>query len=283
VQEGACCALLGRNGSGKSTLTRLLLGLERPRSGKVVVLGSVVSDGARGHLARAGVVLDTSVHWDRLSGYENAYFVARSYGLPHAAVEERLSTYLQAADLLEYADQPVAGYSYGMRRKLSIVQALCHEPDLLIMDEPTAGVDAHFLTRLTKTVQDRRSSGRTTWITSNDPEWAGLVADNVVFLEKGAIVAKGTVDDLVNEIAPLAEIRFVLEGYTPVATPPFPWVRSFVREGRVVTAFLERDPSLVPELAEWIVSQGGSIIRMERIGGSLRDAFLLKTGKTIET
>ena len=281
--RGVCCGLLGRNGSGKSTLTRLLLGLERPQSGQVVVLGSVVSEGARSHLSRVGAVLDASVHWDNLSGYKNGYFVARSYGLPHALVEERLSAYLQAADLLEWADQPVAGYSYGMRRKLSIVQALCHEPDLLIMDEPTAGVDAHFLTRLTKMVRDRQSRGQTTWIAGNDPEWVSGVAAKVVFLDKGSIVAKGTVDDLVGEVGPFAELRIVLEGYTAISPPPFPWVRSFVREGRVLIVFLERNPSLIPELVGWIVSQGGSIIRMETIGGTLRDAFLLKTGKTIET
>jgi len=283
VEEGECCALLGKNGSGKSTLTRLLLGLERPQSGRIAVFGSAVSEGSRNHLTRAGAVLDTSVHWDNLSGYDNAYFVARSYGLSNALVKERLSIYLQAADLQEWADQPVVGYSYGMRRKLSIVQALCHEPDLLIMDEPTAGVDAHFLTRLAKMVQDRSLRGRTTWIAGNDPEWVSGVAAKVFFLDRGSIVAKGSVDDLVGEIGTFSEVRILLEGYTQIAPPPFPWVRSFVREGRMVTVFLERETSLIPELVEWIVSQGGSIIRLETIGGTLRDAFLLKTGKTIET
>ncbi|MBI4772715.1 MAG: ABC transporter ATP-binding protein [Deltaproteobacteria bacterium] len=282
VEEGVCCALLGRNGSGKSTLTRLLLGLARPQSGRIAVFGNVVSEGSRNHLKRTGVVLDTSVHWDNLSGYDNAYFVARSYGLSHALVKERLINYLQAADLQEWADQPVAGYSYGMRRKLSIVQALSHEPDLLIMDEPTAGVDAHFLTRLTKMVQDRSLRGRTTWIAGNDPEWVSGVSAKVFFLDRGSIVAKGSVDDLVGETGSLSELRILLEGYTPIAPPPFSWVRSFVREGRVVTVFLDKETFLIPELVEWIVSHGGSIIRMETIGGTLRDAFLLKTGKTIE-
>jgi len=283
VEQGLCCALLGRNGSGKSTLTRLLLGLERPQSGRIAVFGNEVSGGSRKHLDRSGVVLDASVHWDHLSGYDNAYFVARSYGLSDALVKERLATYLEAADLLEWADRPVGGYSYGMRRKLSIVQALCHEPDLLIMDEPTAGVDAHFMARLTRMVQDRTLQGRTTWIAGNDPEWVSGVAADVVFLDRGSIVAKGTPDELVNEIGAFSEVRILLEGYTPIAAPPFPWVRSFVLEGRVVTVFLQKGASFIPDLVEWIVSQGGSVMKLETIGGTLRDAFLLKTGKAMET
>jgi ABC-2 type transport system ATP-binding protein len=282
VEEGECVALLGRNGSGKSTLTRLLLGLERPQSGSLSVFGKAAPSGIRHSLQRMGVVFDSSVHWDALSGLQNGYFMARTYGIQPQEAERRLTDLFGRAGLRDQAEDAVSTYSYGMRRKLSIIQALCHDPDLLLMDEPTAGVDAHFLATLTDLIRQRCSRGKTTWIAGNDAEWIAGVATRVVFMDEARVTAQGSVEELVAKVSPLKEVRVTLEDFAAVPQLIADGIRSFSQEGNILTALMERDPDAMPRLVEWVVSRGGKVRNIEVMGSSLRDAFLLSTGKTLE-
>ena len=113
------------------------------------------------HSPYIGVVLDTSHHWESLSGFENAYFSARTYGLSVDTIPKKLEELFDLADLDSRAQDSVKSYSFGMRRKLSFIQALCHDPEVLILDEPTTGIDAHFLVALAKIIRERSDSGKT--------------------------------------------------------------------------------------------------------------------------
>jgi len=283
VGRGECFGLLGRNGSGKTTLTRMLLGMEKPASGILHVLGEGLEKGSRNHLGRIGVSLDTSIHWERLSGWQNAYFTARSYGLSRDAVEARLDELFALADLRQCSHDPVRTYSFGMRRKLSHLQALCHDPELLIFDEPTGGVDAHFCRSLGDLVGQRTGCGLTTWIAGNDPDWLSGVATRIAFMASGRICAEGTVEDLVGEVSPLQEVRIVLEKSPPLPFPAMPGVRSVVQGATEVTTLLERDPRLVADLVAWIAANGGVIKNLDVKRATLRDAFLLKTGRELDS
>lgn len=282
IEQGECVALLGRNGSGKSTLTRLLLGLERASAGRLDVFGRPVGKGSRHHLGRLGIALDTSVHWEALSGRANARFIARSYGMAGREIEARLDELFALADLGSQAHEPVATWSFGMRRKLSLVEALCHEPDLLVLDEPTTGVDAHFLVALADLIRRRSGSGKTTWIASNDPDWVAGVASRVVFLDAGRVTTEGTVAELVAEVSPLLEVRVTLAAVRPIARFELPGLRSFEQDGVKLEALVERDRAAVPRLVEQIVAQGGEVQSVEVLGTTLREAFLLKTGRSLE-
>ena len=283
VADGECYALLGRNGSGKTTLTRMLLGLEPVQQGELRVLDTAVDKGVRTHLGRLGVALDRSVHWETLSGWQNAHFAARSYGVPHTEVAARLEEQFERAGLAAEAHEPVGTYSYGMRRKLSLVAALVHDPDLLVLDEPTAGVDPQFLLQLTETVRDRSKRGKTTWVASNDPDWVAAAATRVAFLEAGALVAEGTVDELVGEVASRQEVRIELASAAALGKPDIKGVSSFDCRRATVEALLDGDPALVPKLMEWTVGQGGQVKTLEVRRGTLRDAFLQATGRSLES
>ena len=282
VAPGECFALLGRNGSGKTTLTRLLLALERPDSGSLTVCGESVSGGGRAHLWKVGAVLDKSVHYEVLSGWQNAWFVGRAFAVSGDELPGRLRALFDLAELTPRAHDPVGEYSYGMRRKLNFVEALCHEPDLLVLDEPTAGVDVQFLLALTQLVRTRSDAGRTTWVSSNDPDWVAGVATRVGFIDDGRIIAEGTVDELVAEVSPLREVRVRIAGTVPVAVPELEGMRSFSQTGAEIRALLEKDGLLVPRLVESIVSAGADVLSVEVLQSSLRDAFLLKTGKALD-
>jgi len=283
IEPGVCFGLLGRNGSGKSTLTHLLLGMDKPTGGSLQVLGCDVGNGCRSHLSRIGAVLDTSVHWEQLSGWENAFFIARCYAMRAKAIESRLTDLFQSAGLMEQAHDPVRTYSFGMRRKLSIIQALCHDPDLLVLDEPTSGLDAHFLLALKKIMENRTVRGKTSWIAGNDSDWMAGPATRVAFMEAGKICALGTVETLSREVSPFQALRVDLLRPVELSHPPFGGVHSLEQSGRSLVILMERDPALVPGVMDWIVSQGATIRSVEVNQSTLKDAFLFKTGRPLET
>jgi len=282
VAQGQCYAVLGRNGSGKTTLTRLLLGLERPAAGELTVLGCAVGAGSRNHLAACGAALDHTAQWEALSGRDNAHFVARAYGLGEADARARIDELFALADLTEHADDPVAIWSFGMRRKLAIIQAMLHEPDLLILDEPTAGLDAHFVLRLGEQIRRRSRDGRTTWLAGNDPDFAGAVATRVAFIDAGQIVAEAAPDALLAELDAAREVRMRLATPAALAPPQIPAVRSFRVDGDIVTATVDDDARAVARLIEHVASCGGDPRSVQVRRPTLRDAFLRHTGRAID-
>ncbi|MBN1291265.1 MAG: ABC transporter ATP-binding protein [Candidatus Latescibacteria bacterium] len=282
IEPGECFAVLGRNGSGKSTLTRLLLGLERPDSGNITVLGNNSVYRSKDHLSNTGATLDTSIHWDRLSGWDNAFFVARNYRMPVKEIEHRLYNLFELADLTANAFDPVHTYSFGMRRKLSIIEALCHDPELLVLDEPTTGVDVQFQIKLSRLIKERTVKGFTTWISGNDPDWIAGVASRIAFMEFGKFIAAGTVDELIGEVAQFQEICVTINPPLEIPKPCNVDCSSYMQTGNSITILVDKNPGLVPEMMDWIVSQGGKINKVEVRQSTLSDAFLLKTGRALE-
>jgi ABC-type multidrug transport system ATPase subunit len=282
VEQGECFALLGRNGSGKSTLLRLILGLEKPSHGTLIVLGYVPENGSWKMLRKVGVSLESNVLWEQLTGMENAYFVARSYRIHRAEVERRLKNLFQIAELHDRMEDKVHTYSFGMRKKLAIIQALAHDPELLILDEPTMGIDPQFRIKLAEIIRTRTKTGLTTIIAGNDPDWTQGVAFRVAFMKSGKIVASGSVEQLLHEISVLQEIELKLEVPVPIPQLENQKVRGFTQNGQYINTLVDDDPSLIPLIMEWIVQKGGVIQSLKVKRSTLRDAYLLKTGHKLE-
>ena len=279
VSAGTCLAVLGRNGSGKSTLTRLLLGIERADAGQVRVLGGPPPWGNPRSLRRLGVALDHAPHWDGLSGWCNGQFFLRAQGGGRGrGAEERLSWWFEQAGLAAQAHQPVRTYSLGMRRKLALVQALVHDPELLVLDEPTAGVDAHFEAVLAEAIRRRGSRGRSTWVAGNDPEWIGTLDGQVALLDAGRVVAGGTVAELVAESCPWRKVSIRLARPLSAGLEVPPGVRVLDGEGTCLEALLGEAPALLADLLASLAKRGGEVVSLEVRGASLREVLLLHTG-----
>jgi ABC-type multidrug transport system ATPase subunit len=119
-------------------------------------------------------------------------------------------------------------------------------------------------------------------VASNDPDWVACVATRVLFLDAGRVVAEGSVEELVGEVAPYQEARVELAGVAAVRAPELPGLRSFEQDGRRITAVLDRDPAMVAQLIDAIVSQGAEMRSIQVRRAGLRDAFLMKTGRTLD-
>ncbi len=281
VSQGSCFGLLGPNGCGKTTLTGLLVGLERPQKGTFRVLGSDQSRRSVGNLGRMGILLDQSPAYEDLSGWNNAHLTAGIQGLEPEAARTGIHELAELFDLEEGLDRPVSGYSYGMRRKLGLIRVLAAAPDLLVLDEPTAGLDARGAEALAGLVRQRSGQGKTTWISTNDPDWLGEIADEVAFMAGGRIVTQGSPKELIKAVGQTQEVGIEGRGF-PKGGFSMEGLLSWTVEGGGFVAVLKDDPALVPPLLESLIKAGATVSSVRIAGPTLRDAFLLATGRSLE-
>lgn len=279
VKAGRCFGVLGANGSGKTTLTRLVAGLDRVESGEISVLGKPAYPRPSHLRRRCGVALDSPAHWEDLSGKQNLWFFARQYGMNGSSLRRRVNELLDEADLAQQADETVAGYSFGMRRKLSILEAIAHEPDLLILDEPSAGIDVMFQDRLIEQIHNRCKLGKTTWVADNDADWLARAATDVILLNEGRIEARGSVSDLMASVGARNKIEIVLEQSDFSATPNINGVIRFsCKENRLI-AEMDGNSELPIELLKWIIASGGRVRSMEVRSVTLHEALVQRAAQ----
>lgn len=282
VAPGQCIGILGPNGSGKTTLTRLVAGLDRLDRGRLLVLGRPAYARPRALRRRCGVALETPAHWEALSGRQNLWFFARQYGLGGSDLNAHLNGLLSEADLDGQADDLVATYSFGMRRKLGIIEAVCADPDLLILDEPSAGTDAAFLERLIQWIRRRCERGQTTWLADNDADWLGRAATHVVLLSDGRIHAQGEVSELTGSIDAVSHIEIMLEQSCPdMSSGPsqMPGIHLFSCEANRIIAEVQGSREIPIELLRWITSRGGRVRSMEVRAITLYEALMQRAAK----
>lgn len=215
LEAGELVALMGPNGSGKSTLLQVLGTAARPTSGQVAWFGdrNFRNPGVR---RRLGVVLDQPAHFDELTAYQNAWFFARQYGVPPDAAAARLEEALRWAGLWEAREQRVKEFSLGMRRKLSLVEAFVHRPQVLLLDEPTLALDYHAELSLIERLQVLSLTGTAVLIATNDVHLAERLCHRVLFLHQGRVVREGRVAALLTEVAGFKEVELQLHSPIPL-------------------------------------------------------------------
>jgi ABC-2 type transport system ATP-binding protein len=188
--------LLGPNGAGKTTTISMISCLIAPTSGTVTVGGlSVATDAAKVKCA-LGVVPQEIALYPTLTALENLKFWGRMYGLAGALLEERVAEALETAGLADRAKERVETYSGGMKRRINIAAGIMHRPRLLIMDEPTVGIDPQSRNHILETVKGLNERGMTVLYTSHYMEEVEFLCDRVGIMDHGRIIALGTLDEL---------------------------------------------------------------------------------------
>jgi ABC-2 type transport system ATP-binding protein len=190
VAAGESIALLGPNGAGKTTLMQLIAGVLSPDSGRVVLPG--LGDPRRAAVRRAlGFAPQSLAVYPQLSARENLLFFARLYGVQPAVLEQRVAASLEIADLASRADDRAATFSGGMLRRLNLACAIVHEPRLLLLDEPTVGVDPHSRDHLLEAVAQLRKRGMALIYSTHLMEEGDRLCDRVAVLERGRVLVSG--------------------------------------------------------------------------------------------
>jgi ABC-2 type transport system ATP-binding protein len=200
VPEGSVLAMLGPNGAGKTTAVKILTTLITADQGRASVAGCDVADDPRGVRRRIGVSGQYAAVDEYLTGFENLEMIGRLYHLGRRESAARARELLAQFRLEDAADRPSKTYSGGMQRRLDLAGALVARPPVLVLDEPTPGLDPRSRTEMWSLLQELVSGGTTLLLTTQYLEEADLLADNIVVIDNGKVIAEGTADDLKSQV-----------------------------------------------------------------------------------
>ncbi|MBA4609990.1 ATP-binding cassette domain-containing protein [Aeromicrobium phoceense] len=200
VPEGTVLGLLGPNGAGKTTAVRILTTLLTPDEGQATVAGVDVLTDPDGVRRRIGLSGQYAAVDEYLTGYENLEMVGRLYGMKAKAAGARARDLLARFGLSDAADRPSKTYSGGMRRRLDLAGALVAEPPVIVLDEPTTGLDPRSRQQMWEVIADLVANGGTVLLTTQYLEEADLLADNIIVIDRGRSIAEGTADQLKSKV-----------------------------------------------------------------------------------
>ncbi|MFS0884736.1 ATP-binding cassette domain-containing protein [Aeromicrobium sp. 179-A 4D2 NHS] len=286
VPEGTVLGLLGPNGAGKTTAVRILTTLLAPDEGTATVAGVDVRADPDGVRRRIGLSGQYAAVDEYLTGYENLEMVGRLYGMRAKDAGARARELLERFGLSDAADRPSKTYSGGMRRRLDLAGALVAQPPVIVLDEPTTGLDPRSRQQMWDVISDLVASGATVLLTTQYLEEADLLADNIIVIDRGRAIAEGTADQLKSQVGG-ERIEVVVDDPAHVAK-----VEGFlsevalgevtVRERTVTAGVSGTGADDLMRVLEHITGEGIDVLDIGLRRPTLDDVFLTLTGREAE-
>jgi ABC-2 type transport system ATP-binding protein len=273
IPAGSVTVLLGPNGAGKTTVVRLVTGALASHGGTIRVFGLDPSgdDGADVR-RRCGVVPARPALYDRLNGWDNLRYAAELFEVAPDDVADRITESATRFGIEDALSQRVGGYSTGMRARLALARAVLHEPDLLLLDEPTAGLDPESAKAVLGLIDELAEQGKAILMCTHLLLEAEGLADNVVVLDHGRTLVAGSPAELTHRFWPAA--RVVVDADDPAILDDarnLPFVRAYERNG-VATIELDTEGN-VPDLVDALVTAGARLRRVEPQQPSLEQLY----------
>jgi len=291
VEKGELFGLLGPNGAGKSTLTKMISGMLNPTSGTIKVGNHSVQDEPMKVKEILGVVPQDIVLYDYLNAKENLAFYGRLYGLSGKKLKDRINELLQFTQLDEKAvKRHVSTYSGGMKRRVNIAAALLHEPQVLLLDEPTAGLDPQNKHALWEIIQSLKKEGKTIVLTTHIMEEAEELCSRVAIMDHGKIIALGSPSQLVKKVkmentvtvVPDRTSSSLIEQIKSIAGVKNVYTALDETEKREILKVITDSPDdILPELVSKIVNEGTKVLSVQLSRVTLEDVFITLTGRSL--
>ncbi|MCL2249665.1 MAG: ABC transporter ATP-binding protein [Oscillospiraceae bacterium] len=283
VLEGEVLGLLGPNGAGKSTTINMLCGLINADAGDVVLFGQKQSTKNLKIRQGLGLVTQDLTLFSELNVYENLRYVGGLYGLRGVALKNRVEEILEFIELKDHSKKKPKQLSGGMKRRLNIGCALLHKPKLLIMDEPTVGVDPQSRNRILETVKKLAEQGTTVIYTSHYMEEVEAVCDRIVIMDLGRIIAEGTLDELIKRTSHESVVNLTAMNPSSELTElikAVSGVKHVSLNGNKYTIISGVESGNINRITE-LATQHGGIAGISEEKGNLEDVFLTLTGKSL--
>jgi ABC-2 type transport system ATP-binding protein len=277
VLEGEVFGLLGPNGAGKTTTVRLLNGVLAPTSGQSRVLGFDPVNQGTDLRRRTGVLTETPSLYERLTARDNLTIFGKLYGVKEPKLTARVKELLDLFGLAERADDRAGGFSKGMKQRLALARALLHEPELLFLDEPTAGLDPEASRQVMQLIaQLSRQKGRTVLLCTHNLDEAQRLCDRVAVMNKGTLLAAGTLADLSRTLWREAwvdvTLREPLTGQQIAAVRALPDVSDVQVDGETLAVKVTGDDS-VPMLIITLAGIGAQMMRVNPRQHTLEEVY----------
>ena len=284
VREGEVFGLLGPNGAGKTTLMNILAGVVCPTSGKAEVLGHDVVVESRAVRELIGFCTQETVAYEELSALENMLFYAGLYDIPRSEAKKRARELLEFMGLWEVAKKPVKEFSGGMKRRLNLAIALVNDPKVLLLDEPTTGLDPRARREVWRYIEGLRAEKRTVLLATHYMEEADHLSDRVAIMDLGRIVALDTPEALKKTVGELSVIEVEVEELREAVIRA---LSPLSENGKILTSentvrLYARDPdAILPKVVEEALGVGARVMAVRITEPTLEDVFLKLTGRRL--
>lgn len=279
VQKGDIYGFLGPNGAGKTTTIRMLLGLIRPTEGEVHLFGENLAENRMSILGKVGSLVETPSYYGHLTGFENLEAMRR---LLRVEDPSRIDQVLELVRLTGAKDKAVKDYSLGMKQRLGIAMALLNEPELLILDEPTNGLDPAGIHEIRELIKEMPGKfGMTVLVSSHLLSEVDQIATRVGIIKEGKLIFQDSIEVLRKESRPRLRLvtdslkqaeKFLRENHYEV-----------MRDGEEALLLTETDMKTSAGINRLLVENGFEVCRIEEIKRSLEDIFLELTGKETDS
>jgi ABC-2 type transport system ATP-binding protein len=293
VQRGEIFGFLGPNGAGKSTTLRMLATLLRPDGGDAMIAGMDLRRAPAQVRKRIGFVAQTSGTYDHSTGRRDLVLEARMYGDSKSTAQSLAEAAIVAFQLEDFVDRQIKTYSGGQRRRLDVALGVIHSPQVIFLDEPTAGLDPPSRARMWQEVRRLRDKGMTVFLTTHYLDEADTLCDRISIIDAGLIVAEGTPLELKREIsgdvvivdlaapdtAGVPEPATVLEAAKILAEQPC--VDSCETIEHTLRLYVDSAATAIPQIMRALSGKGIEPGAIETRRPSLDDVFLAKTGRTL--
>jgi ABC-2 type transport system ATP-binding protein len=281
VNSGELFGFLGPNGAGKTTTINMLTGLARLDAGTIKIGGIDCTYNPKAAQHLVGVVPDESNLYPELTGFDNLCFCAALYGMRKAERKKRACELLETFGLAEAANRKFAGYSRGMKRKLTFAAGIIHQPPLLFLDEPTTGIDVASARQVRQIIADIHHKGTTVFLTTHYIEEAERLCERIVFIVNGRIVRTGYTADLLQPVKGKNILLLSLSNAAPgiseemaKAFPQYKFQPMIANELRVEST----EQVIVGPLVHFLEERGIQVTEARRQVPSLEDVFVQVTG-----
>jgi len=281
VRQGELFGFLGPNGAGKTTTINMLTGLARPDSGAIRIAGIDCASNPKAAQGLIGVVPDESNLYPELAGFENLCFCAALYGVRKKEREARAHELLETFGLAEAGNRKFAGYSRGMKRKLTIAAGIMHHPKILFLDEPTTGIDVASARQIRQLLAGLNKQGTTIFLTTHYIEEAERLCERIAFIVQGRVVRIDTVANLIEPVKEKHVMLLSVSNSMPEMqeklTSAFPRLAfQSISDGQIRVE--SEEPIGVGPLVRFLEDLGVEVAEARRHRPSLEDIFVRITG-----
>jgi ABC-2 type transport system ATP-binding protein len=291
IEAGEIFGVLGPNGAGKTTTLRCLCTLEKPDRGTLTLAGVSVVDDPRRARSYLGYVAQEVAQDKILTGRELLAFQADLYHLPRAIISQRIEAVLEILDLSDRANDRIGGYSGGMKKRLDLACAMLHAPAVLVLDEPTVGLDIQSRRAVWEFLQAIKAQGTTVLITSHYLEEIDVLADRVAIIDRGKVIAQGTPGQLKSNLGG-DRVTIRIREFTPLeeaekasallkVLPEVQEVGINKSQGNALYLVVQAGSMALSTLQQTVAQAGLPIFSLAQARPSLDDVFLATTGQTL--
>jgi ABC-2 type transport system ATP-binding protein len=284
LEQGEIFGLLGPNGAGKTTTISMISCLLDPDAGSIVVDGHSAGTEARAVKASLGVVPQEVALYPTLTAAENLAFWGRMYGLGGAELKHAVDAALELAGLEDRAKQRIETYSGGMKRRINIAAGVLHTPKVLLMDEPTVGIDPQSRNHILETVKKLNASGMTVLYTSHYMEEVEYLCDRIAIMDHGKIIAMGTLNELRDVVGGMDVVSVAVTDVSESVLEQvraIPGVRQADQTEEALAVLTPSSGSILGKLVATLESEGAHVTSVSVTEPNLESVFLHLTGKSL--